>query len=47
MTSKYAKNVMFCLHRYKCNVEQVLSGQMNNIIVSFHSFYIPTVCTLH
>jgi len=28
------KNVM-----YKCNVEKVLSGQMNNIIVSFHSFY--------
>jgi len=28
------KNIMFCLHRYKCNVEKVFSGQMNNIIES-------------
>jgi len=30
---------MFHLHRYKCNVEKVLSGQRNYNIVSFHSFY--------
>jgi len=30
---------MFSLHRYKCNDEKVFSGQMNNIIVLFHSFY--------
>jgi len=29
---------MFCLHRYKCNVAKVLSGQMNNIIESLISF---------
>ena len=28
------KNVVFCMQRYKCNVEMVLSGQMNNIIES-------------
>jgi len=28
------KNVMFCMQRYKCNVEKVFSGQMNNIIES-------------
>jgi len=28
------KNVMFCMQRYKCNVEMVFSGQMNNIIES-------------
>jgi len=26
------KNVMFSMQRYKCNVEMVFSGQMNNII---------------
>jgi len=25
---------MFCMQRYKCNVEMVFSGQMNNIIES-------------
>jgi len=30
---------MFCLHRCKCNVEKVLSGHLNNIVVLFHSFY--------
>jgi len=40
------KNVMFCLHWYKCNVEKVLSGQMNNIIESHFIRSIPTVCML-
>jgi len=40
-------NVMFCLHQYKCNVEKVLSGQMNNIIESHFTSSIPTVCMLH
>jgi len=25
---------MFCMQRYKCNVEMVFSGQVNNIIES-------------
>ena len=25
---------MFCMRRYKCNVEMVFSGQVNNIIES-------------
>jgi len=25
---------MFCMQRYKCNVEMVFSGQVNNIIKS-------------
>jgi len=42
---------MFRLHRYKCNVEKVLSDQLNNIIVSFHPFYtdcmhVTLVCCL-
>jgi len=28
------KNVMFCLHRYKCSIEKVFSEQINNIIES-------------
>jgi len=28
------KNVTFCIQWYKCNVEMVFSGQMNNIIES-------------
>jgi len=40
------KNVMFRLHRCKCNVKKVLSGQMNNIIESHFIRSIPTVCML-
>jgi len=42
--SSIGKNVMFRLHRYKCNVENVLSGQMNNITESHFIRSIPTVC---
>jgi len=28
------KNAMFCMQRYKCNVEMVFSGQINNITES-------------
>jgi len=26
------KNVLFCMQRYKCNIEMVFSGQINNIV---------------
>jgi len=32
--ARTGKNAMFCLHRYKCNVEKMFSGQMNNLIES-------------
>jgi len=28
------KNVMFCMQRYKCNIEMMFSGQINDIIES-------------
>jgi len=38
---------MFCLHQHKCNVEKVLTGQMNNITESYFIRSIPTVCMLY
>jgi len=26
------KNVLFCMQRYKCNIEMVFSGQIKNIV---------------
>jgi len=41
------KNVMFCLHQYKCSVEKVFFGQMNNIIESHFIRSTRTLCMLH
>jgi len=38
---------MFRLHLYKCNVEKVFSGQLNNIIESHFIRSIPTLCMMH
>ena len=40
-------NVMFCMQRYKCSVEMVFSGQMNNIIECDFIRSTDCVCMMH
>jgi len=37
------KNVLFCMQRYKCNIDMVLSGQIKNIVENH--FNRSTKCT--
>jgi len=37
---------MYCMQRYKCNFEMVLSGQMR-ILLKIILIVLPTVCKLH